>query len=159
MPDGFLKLRSQFQSSSRPQGLDARTMSTMKLIQPPIQRIPMLVFPGIKRPEHEANHCASSSVRVKNAWTCSLTPVPRTFSWPKAVDPAHTFPLFETLMSRFLCMSMARGFTFGCLLVLMTWNFTSSSPRVFMAQSFVSCSWHTFRPWNFTSSSPYIFMV
>jgi hypothetical protein len=42
--------------------------------QPPIQRVPGALFPGIKRPGREADHSPPSSADVKNAWNYTSTP-------------------------------------------------------------------------------------
>jgi hypothetical protein len=41
--------------------------------QPPIQWVLGELFSGVKRPEHEADHCPPSSVEVKNAWSYTST--------------------------------------------------------------------------------------
>jgi hypothetical protein len=40
--------------------------------QPPIQWIPKALFPGIKRPDRQADHSPPSSVEVKNARSFAL---------------------------------------------------------------------------------------
>jgi hypothetical protein len=42
--------------------------------QPPIQWVPAAFSLGVKRPGREADHSASSSAEVKNAWTYTFTP-------------------------------------------------------------------------------------
>jgi hypothetical protein len=43
-------------------------------IQPPIQWVPAVVSPGVKRPWREADHSPPSNVEVKNAWRYTSTP-------------------------------------------------------------------------------------
>jgi hypothetical protein len=38
-------------------------------------------FPGVKRPEHEANHSPTAGVEVKNAWSYTSTPQYVFMSW------------------------------------------------------------------------------
>jgi hypothetical protein len=47
------------------------------LTQPPIQWVPTVVSPGVKRPGHEAEHSPSSSAEVKYAWSCTSIPLIR----------------------------------------------------------------------------------
>jgi hypothetical protein len=42
--------------------------------QPPIQRVPWALSPGVKRPRREADHSPPSSSEVKNAWSYTSTP-------------------------------------------------------------------------------------
>jgi hypothetical protein len=44
--------------------------------QPPIQWVPAVLSPGVKRPGCEADHSPPSSVEVKNAWSyTSISPI------------------------------------------------------------------------------------
>jgi hypothetical protein len=43
-------------------------------IQPPIQWVPGAISLGVKRPGREADHSASSSAEVKNAWGYTSSP-------------------------------------------------------------------------------------
>jgi len=44
---------------------------------PPIQWVPGALFPGVKRPGHEADHSPPPSAKVKNAWSYTSTPTVR----------------------------------------------------------------------------------
>jgi len=43
--------------------------------QPPIQRVPAALSPGVKQPVREADHPLLSSAEDKNAWSYTSTPV------------------------------------------------------------------------------------
>jgi hypothetical protein len=51
----------------------------LECTQPPIQRVPGVLFTGIKRPRYEANHSLSSSAEVKNGE--AITPLLHISSW------------------------------------------------------------------------------
>jgi len=53
----------QFATASRP---------ALRPTHPPIQWV-RLLFPGVKRPEREADHSPPSSTKVKNAWSYTST--------------------------------------------------------------------------------------
>jgi hypothetical protein len=61
---------SLFSTASRP-GLGST--------QPPIQWLPGALSPGMKRPEHEADHSTPSSAEVKNDG--DIPPLVHGFSW------------------------------------------------------------------------------
>jgi len=42
--------------------------------QPPIQRVPGALSPGVKRPGHESDQSPPFSFKVKNAWSYTSTP-------------------------------------------------------------------------------------
>jgi hypothetical protein len=42
--------------------------------QPPIQRVPGIIFLGIKRPKREADHSPPDSAEVKNSWSYTSPP-------------------------------------------------------------------------------------
>jgi len=42
-------------------------------IQPPIQWVPAVLSPGVKRLRHDANHSPPSSAEIKYAWSCTST--------------------------------------------------------------------------------------
>jgi hypothetical protein len=42
--------------------------------QPPIQRVPGVLSPGVKRPEREADHSLATSTDVKKMWIYISTP-------------------------------------------------------------------------------------
>jgi hypothetical protein len=42
--------------------------------QTPVKRVPRALFPGVKRPELEAEHSSPSGTYVKNACGCTYTP-------------------------------------------------------------------------------------
>jgi len=42
--------------------------------QPPIQWVPGVLSPGVKRPERETDHSLPPSADVKNAWSYTYTP-------------------------------------------------------------------------------------
>jgi hypothetical protein len=42
--------------------------------QPPIQWVPAVLSPGVKRPRREADHSPATSAEVKNAWSYTSTP-------------------------------------------------------------------------------------
>jgi len=46
---------------------------TLGPTQPPIQRVPLALTPGVKRSELEAGHSPPSSVEFKNAWSYTST--------------------------------------------------------------------------------------
>jgi hypothetical protein len=48
---------------------------TLPSTQPPIQRTLEALFPGVKRPGHEADHSPPSSAEIKNEWSCIWTPL------------------------------------------------------------------------------------
>jgi hypothetical protein len=39
----------------------------------PVQWVPGLFSPGVRRPEREADHSPPSSAEVRNAWRCTST--------------------------------------------------------------------------------------
>jgi hypothetical protein len=43
--------------------------------QPPIKWVPGTLTPGVKQLGHEAEHSPPSSAKVKNAWSCTSTPL------------------------------------------------------------------------------------
>jgi len=42
--------------------------------QPPIQRVPGVLSPGVKWMGHEAGHIPPSNAKIKNEWSCISTP-------------------------------------------------------------------------------------
>jgi hypothetical protein len=60
--------------------------------QPPIQRIPAALFPGVKRPGREAYHSHPSSDDVKNACSYTSTPSYVFMAWC-LVNPRDNFTL------------------------------------------------------------------
>jgi hypothetical protein len=50
-----------------------------QVLKPPIRWVPEAYYPEVKRSGREAYHSPSSSVEVKNAWSCASTP--HTSSW------------------------------------------------------------------------------
>jgi hypothetical protein len=77
------RLRMDDRVSESRQGLGIFLLTTafktaLKPTQPPMQGVPGALFPGVKRPEREADH-TSSSTEVKSAWR--YTPTPSKSSW------------------------------------------------------------------------------
>jgi len=44
-------------------------------VQPPIQGVPVVLSPGVKRPGREADHSRAFNAEVKNAESCTSTPL------------------------------------------------------------------------------------
>jgi hypothetical protein len=49
--------------------------------QPPIQWVPGIIPPYIKRPGREADHSPPSSAKIKNAWSYTSTPQYASLAW------------------------------------------------------------------------------
>jgi hypothetical protein len=52
--------------------------------QPPIQRVPVVISPGLKRPGHEAQHFHPSIAEVKKVGIILVPPLPNSSSWHTA---------------------------------------------------------------------------
>jgi hypothetical protein len=70
------------------------------VIQPPIQRLPEAVFPGVKRPGREADHSPPSSAEVKNAWSYTST-LPFVFMAWYLVKNRDNFAFYFTLSASY----------------------------------------------------------
>jgi hypothetical protein len=64
--------------------------------QPPIQWVPGVLSPAVKRPGREADHSLSSSAEVKNSWHYAFTPKYAFVAWC-LVKHRDNFTLFTFL--------------------------------------------------------------
>jgi len=55
--------------------LATATKSVLGSIQSPIQWLPRVVSPGVKRPGREVDHSPPSSAEFKDTWSCTSTPI------------------------------------------------------------------------------------
>jgi hypothetical protein len=82
-PRGGRSWRSEFESR---QGLGIFLFATASRpalgpIEPPIQWIPRVLSPGVKRPGREADHSPPSSAEVKKTWRYTSTPQYAFMAW------------------------------------------------------------------------------
>jgi hypothetical protein len=52
-----------------------RRPDRLRRSQPPIHWVPGALYPGVKRPGHEANHSPPASAEVNNTWIYTSTPI------------------------------------------------------------------------------------
>jgi hypothetical protein len=69
------------------------------------------LFTWVKRPWHETDHSALSSVEIKNAWSC--TSLPHMSSWPGASLNTKTPSLFHLSSSFFSKIMFVGTLTLG----------------------------------------------
>jgi hypothetical protein len=65
-PYALLILIPSYITASRPD---------LRPTQPPLQRVPTVISPGVKWPRREADHSSPSSAEVKNAWSYTSIPL------------------------------------------------------------------------------------
>jgi hypothetical protein len=73
---GLEELRGRSSSPARVKNFLFSTLSRSALgfTQPPIQRVPGALSPGVKRPGREADHSPPASAEVKKMWVYTFTP-------------------------------------------------------------------------------------
>jgi hypothetical protein len=54
--------------------LSTMSRSVLGLVQPPIQLVPRVIFPWVKRPGREADQSPLTSAEVKDTWIYTSTP-------------------------------------------------------------------------------------
>jgi hypothetical protein len=83
--------------SRQEQGILLFTASRLALVRTDsrIEWVPEAVSPGIKRPGPNANRSLTSSVEVKNAWSCASAPPYIFIAWCLGTGTTLPLPPYE----------------------------------------------------------------
>jgi len=60
---------------------------------PPNKLLPGALYPGVKRPEREADHSSATNTDVKNAWSYTSVPKYALMAWCSVKSTGTTLPL------------------------------------------------------------------
>jgi hypothetical protein len=79
---------------------------------PPIQWVPGVLSPGVKRPGHEADHSPPTSAEARNTGICTSTPI-RLHGVLNQLSTGKPLPTISSVRSRDSSVGMATGYGLG----------------------------------------------